>query len=138
MLSEAAAAAMGISLDRLGVSLFALDGADKFKHVLKVVGEKGFKLPICGLCDEDRRDSWATALGLKPKNLGQHGFFIASSDLEHEYVRAIGVPIVVQALIANGVARRGFMTVDGTAGTSLLRQHWFKTNMCLSRLVPAP
>jgi putative ATP-dependent endonuclease of OLD family len=107
---EAAAAAVGINLDRFGVSVFALDGADKFKHVLKVVGKHGFNLPICGLCDEDRKDSWATILGFRPKDLGQNGFFIASIDLEHEYVRAIGSAAVSKALISGGVAREQGIT----------------------------
>jgi putative ATP-dependent endonuclease of OLD family len=102
---EAAAQALGISLDRAGVSVFALDGADKFSHVLKVVGPNGFDLPICGLCDEDREASWAGNLGLKPKKMEAAGFFIARTDLEHEYVRAIGAQTVAAALINAGQAR---------------------------------
>lgn len=97
---EAAAAASGINLDRIGVSLFALDGADKFSHVLKVVGKTGFNLTISGICDEDREDSWATHLKLAPKNLSANGFFVARSDLEHEYVAAVGAKAVAEALIS--------------------------------------
>ncbi|QVG65551.1 ATP-binding protein [Curtobacterium flaccumfaciens pv. flaccumfaciens] len=98
--AEAAAAASGINLDRIGVSLFALDGADKFNHVLKVVGKTGFNLTISGICDEDREDSWATHLKLAPKKLSANGFFVARSDLEHEYVAAVGAKAVAEALIS--------------------------------------
>lgn len=102
---ETAMAAVGLSLDRLGVSLFALDGADKFKHVLKVVGPTGLQIPMCGLCDEDREASWANLVGVKPKSLAASGFFIARKDLEHEYVAAIGAAKVVEGLINAKVAR---------------------------------
>ncbi|KMO71867.1 hypothetical protein MCHLDSM_04239 [Mycolicibacterium chlorophenolicum] len=105
ILIEAAARALGIGLDRIGVSVLALDGADKFSHVLKILGRNGFRLPVCGLCDEDREQSWAGTLGLRPRALEQNGFFVARKDLEHEYVRAAGVKKVVDALIAAKVAR---------------------------------
>lgn len=102
---EDAARAMGLSLDRLGISVFVLDGADKFAHVIKLVGQDGFDLKMCGLCDEDREDSWANRLRVKPKKLAEHGFFVARSDLEHEYVRAIGAQEVARSLIAHEVCR---------------------------------
>lgn len=105
ILVEAAARVIGLSLDRAGVSLFVLDGADKFGHVLKIIGPDGFDLNICGLCDEDREASWATKLLSKPKNLSDKGFFIARSDLEHEYVRAIGADSAAKQLIAQKVCR---------------------------------
>jgi putative ATP-dependent endonuclease of OLD family len=113
---EAAAQVAGASLDRLGVSVFALDGADKFSHVLKIVGKDGFGLSICGLCDEDREAVWSGNLGIKPKKLADNGFFIARKDLEHEYARAIGGPELAKQLIAGGVAReRGILQASGAA-----------------------
>ena len=102
---EAAAAAKDISLDREGVSVFVLDGADKFNHVTKILGTTGFDVDLCGLCDEDREDSWATILKSKPKNLPKVGFFIARKDLEHEYAVAIGAPTLTRVLLKEGVAR---------------------------------
>lgn len=113
---EAAARAVGLSLDRAGVSVFALDGADKFAHVLNVVGKTGFDLPICGICDEDREASWAGKLGVKPKNLPSIGFFVARADLEGEYVHALGAQTVAAALIAAGTAREvGILQSTGIA-----------------------
>lgn len=102
---EDAARVLELSLDRLGVSVFVLDGADKFSHVLNVVGSGGFDLSICGLCDEDRKASWSNLLKVKPKNMGQVGFFVAGRDLEHEYVEAIGARAVADELIAQKMCR---------------------------------
>lgn len=106
----------GVSLDRAGVSVFALDGADKFKHVLEIVGDKGFNLPLCGLCDEDREHAWAGALGVKPKQLSKIGFFVARADLEHEYVPLLGPRAVADELIKSGIAReQGLLNSSGAS-----------------------
>lgn len=113
---EVVAANAGVSLDRAGVSVFALDGADKFKKVLEIVGKNGFDLALCGLCDEDREDAWSGALGIKPKSLGKHGFFVARSDLEHEYVSLLGARTVADALIETGIAReQGLLNAGGAS-----------------------
>lgn len=102
---EAVAANAGVSLDRAGVSVFSLDGADKFKKVLEIVGKNGFNLALSGLCDQDKEHSWADALGINPKHLSASGFFVARSDLEHEYVPLLGARTVADELIATRVAR---------------------------------
>jgi putative ATP-dependent endonuclease of OLD family len=107
---EAAALAKGVSLDREGVTVFALDGADKFKHVTKILGQTGFDIDLCGLCDEDRESSWANILATKPKKLADAGFFIARKDLEHEYAAAIGAEALAAVLIEQGVAREQGLT----------------------------
>lgn len=113
---EAVAANAGVSLDRAGVSVLSLDGADKFKKVLEIVGKNGFNLALSGLCDEDKEHSWAGALGIKPKNLRASGFFVARSDLEHEYVPLLGARAVADELIANGVAReQGLLNATGAS-----------------------
>lgn len=113
---EVVAANAGVSLDRAGVSVFALDGADKFKKVLEIVGKNGFDLALCGLCDEDREHAWSGALGIKPKSLGKHGFFVARSDLEHEYVSLLGARTVADALIETGIAReQGLLNAGGAS-----------------------
>ncbi|SIT72504.1 ATP-dependent endonuclease [Microbacterium sp. RU33B] len=137
---EAAAKAVDLNLDRLGVTVFALDGADKFKHVLKVVGPKGFGLALAGLCDEDREQSWATTLKLKPATLGEAGFFIAKKDLEHEYCRALGAGAVVEALISGGAVReQGILQSTGASSTDELTDDAVATFLTTSdtRKVPA-
>lgn len=122
---EAAAAAKGISLDRQGVTVFALDGADKFKHVIKILGASGFDIDLCGLCDEDREASWAGSLNTKPKELAKKGFFVARKDLEHEYASAMGAVALCAVLVKEGVAReRGLRQAAGVSSTNdLTDQH---------------
>ena len=137
---EAAARAVGLSFDRAGVSVFALDGADKFAHVLNIVGPHGFDLPICGICDEDREASWAGRLGIRTQDLASVGFFVARSDLEHEYVRAIGAPTVAAALIAGGAAReQGILQSTGATTLSDVTDEQLGTFLASddSRKVPA-
>lgn len=111
---EDAARVMELSLDRLGVSVFVLDGADKFSHVLNVIGRGGFDLNICGLCDEDRKASWSNLLQVKPKKMDSVGFFVAATDLEHEYVQAIGARNVADELIAQKMCReKGLLQAAG-------------------------
>jgi len=118
---EAAAAAKGVSLDREGVTVFALDGADKFAHVIKILGVNGFDTNLCGLCDEDREASWAGQLKTKTTNLAAHGFFVARKDLEHEYAAAIGASELIATLIAEGVARgQGVCQFAGVTEVSAL------------------
>ncbi len=69
---EAAARAMGIDLDRLGVVVFDIDGADKFPHVYKLIGKDGFGVQIYGLVDDKEQGSWVGAFGGKPKNVFGH------------------------------------------------------------------
>ncbi len=137
---EAAAQAIGFSLDREGVSVFALDGADKFAHVLSIVGAAGFDLPICGICDEDREASWAGKLGVKIKDLESIGFFVARADLEEEYIRAVGAQTVAAALIAAGAAReQGILQSTGAAALADVTDKQLGTFLSSvdSRKVPA-
>lgn len=113
---EAAAQAKGISLDREGVTVFALDGADKFKHVTKILGSTGFNIDLCGLCDEDREASWAGVLATSPKKLPAQGFFVARKDLEHEYATALGATTLADVLTSQGIAKeQGLCQAAGVA-----------------------
>jgi putative ATP-dependent endonuclease of OLD family len=118
---EAAAAAKNISLDREGVTVFALDGADKFKHVFKILGVTGFDIDLCGLCDEDREASWAGILKTSPKGLAKEGFFVARKDLEHEYAAALGAATLAGELVKQGVAQeQGLCQAAGVGAISEL------------------
>ena len=125
ILVEAAAAANGISLDREGVTVFALDGADKFKHVTKILGSGGFDIDLCGLCDEDREASWAGVLQTNPTKLGERGFFVARKDLEHEFANALGAATLAAVLVAQGLAKeQGLCQAAGVTSTDdLTEQH---------------
>lgn len=113
---EAAAAKIGLNLDRLGITVFSLDGATKFIHVLNIVGRNGFKLPICGLCDADMENTWSGNLGMAPKKMEDNGFFVARKELEYEYARAFGPRACAEKLIAEGAWReQGILQSTGAA-----------------------
>lgn len=102
---EAAARALGIGLDRIGAVVFELDGADKFRHVYKLLGKDGFGLHILALVDKKEEGIFTGAFGGRPAQvLGTH-VWSCEQDLEDEYCRALTAPIVGRLLVAAGVCR---------------------------------
>ena len=65
LIVEASARARGMSLDRLGVMVFELGGADNFSAVYNLVGPAGFDVNIVGLVDAAESPSWLGAVGGK-------------------------------------------------------------------------
>lgn len=117
---EATAAAMGISLDRCGALVFELDGADKFRHVHKLLGPDGFGVPILGLVDEAEKGSWLSAFGGRGA-LGT-SLWVCSPDLEAEYCQGLSAQVVAQALITMGVCRpEGLLQACGATKIADLR-----------------
>lgn len=102
---EAAARALGIGLDRLGVVVFELDGADKFRHVYKMLGENGFGVHVLGLVDKAEEGIFLGAIGGRPKDLIGAKVWSSDSDLEDEYCKALTGPGVGRILIDAGVCR---------------------------------
>lgn len=103
---EAAARVLGISLDRIGATVFELDGADKFRALYKLLGPNGFAVEILGLVDDAEKGSWLSAIGGKPAEvLGKH-VFVSKADLEDEYCRAIDPEALAQRLVAAKVAQK--------------------------------
>ena len=112
LIVEAAAQARGFSLDRHGVAILELDGADKFPTVYKLLGPAAFDIDILGLVDEAEQRPWIGAVGGKPVNVIDHTVFVSSSDLEDEYCRALGAQESAQRLISAGVARDSRSILD--------------------------
>lgn len=105
VLVEAAARAMDLNLDRLGVSILVLDGADKFSHVNTLLGRDGFQLHLLGLVDYAERGSWLGGLQIRPQEVNSDTLFVASPDLEGEYATGMTATTLAHALIAEGVCR---------------------------------
>ncbi|MFI1760154.1 ATP-dependent nuclease [Streptomyces sp. NPDC020571] len=102
---EAAARALGIGLDRLGVVVFELDGADKFRHVYKMLGPSGFGVHVLGLVDKAEEGIFLGAIGGRPKDLIGTKVWSSDSDLEDEYCKALTGPGAGRILIDAGVCR---------------------------------
>ncbi|WP_329315686.1 AAA family ATPase [Streptomyces sp. NBC_01278] len=102
---EAAAQALGIGLDRLGVVVFELDGADKFRHVYKMLGANGFGVHVLGLVDKAEEGIFHGAFGGRPKDLIGTKVWSSDRDLEDEYCKALTGPVAGRILIDAGVCR---------------------------------
>jgi putative ATP-dependent endonuclease of OLD family len=103
---EAAAAAMKISLNRIGAVVFELDGAHKFPHAHKLLGAEGFGIPMLGLVDEAEQGGWYQGFGGSPKKAVGKGLWVSKPDLEGEYCAGLGGPAVAEILVKAGVCRQ--------------------------------
>lgn len=110
---ESAARVRGVNLDRLGVSVLDIGGAEKFRHVNRLLGADGFALDLMGLVDKAESSPWVNGLGMKPKDVNIRKVFVCATDLEDEYVAAMGAPAVAAALIAEGVREDSILQSTG-------------------------
>jgi len=102
---EALADRAGRDLRAEGVAVLAMGGATNIGRYLTEFGPAGRNLEVAGLCDEAEVPFFRTALkraGLGPAGtrdeLAEQCFFVCSSDLEDELIRALGVPVVEHIL----------------------------------------
>ena len=102
---EAAARALGISLDRVGATVFELGGAENFPIVYKLLGPAGFGTQVLGLVDDAEKGKWVGAVGGRQRDVIGHAVFVSTADLEEEYCRAIGPGVMASRLIKAGVVR---------------------------------
>ncbi|QES58064.1 AAA family ATPase [Streptomyces venezuelae] len=102
---EAAARALGIGLDRLGVVVFELDGANKFTHVYKMLGKDGFGVHVLGLVDEKETGIFTGAIGGSSKLLMGTQVWASCEDLEDEYCRALTGSTMARLLVEAGVCK---------------------------------
>jgi putative ATP-dependent endonuclease of OLD family len=116
---ESCARAQGINLDRLGITILELDGADKFGHVNKLLGKSGFALSLIGLVDKKESGSWINGMGLKPKDVNLRGIFVCDADLEDEYSRGMGAASVARSFVSEGVCKeKSILQSAGVASIS--------------------
>jgi hypothetical protein len=102
---QALADRAGRDLRAEGILVLAMGGATNIGRHVTELGPAGRKVKLAGLCDEAEMRFFRTALeraGLGPartrEELARQRFFVCSSDLEDELIRAVGVPVVEQVL----------------------------------------
>lgn len=84
-------------LDAEGVSVLSLEGGAGIGAHLSLLGPTGIGLRVLGLCDEDKETHWIKELnkaGIAASDrasLKVAGFFVCASDLEQEFIRALGI-----------------------------------------------
>lgn len=100
---EAAARACDLDLDRVGVAILELSGADKFTHVWSLLGKDGFDIPTLCLVDADRKEVWLNAIGGDSAGIIGEILWVSDPDLEGEYCKAITAEKLVAALCRAGV-----------------------------------
>lgn len=91
------------NLDRLGVSLVDVGGKTALPSVEKLFGSRGFDVPLSQLIDEDAEAETAIRKGLSSTDLQSHSIWVSRTDLEEEYVRAVGAANVWAALTASSM-----------------------------------
>lgn len=90
------------NLDRLDVSVLETGGAGDMGPIEKLFGGSGFNIPLTRLIDEDAEQTVATQLGVAKTDLPAHSVWVSRTDLEHEYVKALGAVAVWNHLLASG------------------------------------
>ncbi len=93
----------GLDLDHKGVCVVVLGGANNFANAYRLLGPKGFGLPVFSLVDEAEAGIPAKALGIPLDELVTNGVFTCLSDLEEVYVSAIGGPTLAAMLTGSGL-----------------------------------
>jgi hypothetical protein len=87
---EEVAENMGCHLERDGIEILEAGGCREMPHVLEIFGKSGFGLRVSILVDEDAEKDMADALGVEAGDLTSKSVYVSRSDLEAEYVAAIG------------------------------------------------
>jgi len=100
---ERAAEVTDRTLDRLGVSLVESRGAGDMGAIHTLFGPAGFNVPLSLLVDEDAEADTAAKLGVAVADLNANGVWVSRTDLEDEYVAALGASALQPALAASSL-----------------------------------
>jgi len=121
-LFRAVASARGIDLDRQGVSVLSLGGAENFPNAYRLLGPGAFGLRVAALVDAAQMHLVAEVLGLDEGAdadvLAAAGVFVAAPDLEGVYCQTLGTERMRQLLSASGLFAAG--SIGGLSDLSSL------------------
>lgn len=94
---EALAARKNRNFDAEGVSIVTMEGASGIATFLALLGPRGLRVSLAGMCDASDEANWATALsdlgfgaGLNRAAMAALGYFVCDEDLEDELANAFG------------------------------------------------
>ena len=106
---RAVAERRGLDLEGLRVALVPMGGATNARRHVELFGPGGRGIRLAGLYDAAQEPVLRRALaGLGPPSgpglagLEALGFFGCAPDLEHELIRALGIPGVIRVIAAEG------------------------------------
>jgi len=118
---HAVAQLLGFDLDRLGVTVVALNGAGNFRPAIRLFGPTGFGIQLLGLVDQNEAPIPADALGVTVADLPSHDVLVCVGDLEEEYASALGVADIVAVLVASGLfTEAGIKVATGVSDVTSL------------------
>lgn len=118
------------NLDRLGVSLIEAGGFGDMGPLDKLFGADGFGVPMSQLIDEDAEERVARQFGVDVADLSGRSVWVSRSDLEDEYVQALGFNDVWSALQSNGHFTRNELGNCAATGQSGTRTEADVTDFC--------
>lgn len=106
---EVLAERRGQPLGRGGICVLAMGGATSISHFLDLLGPHGVNARLAGLCDAAQEGQFWRALergGLGPvgsrAEMEALGFYVCTTDLEDELIRAVGTAAAEQIIEAQG------------------------------------
>lgn len=98
MLVERVAELTGRDLYRDGIEILEAGGCQEMVHIINLFGKNGFDIPLTVLIDQDAEAKLAKKLQITPDQLLDRNVHISRADLEDEYVAALGVDKLWNAL----------------------------------------
>lgn len=98
MLVERVAELTGRDLYRDGIEILEAGGCQEMVHIINLFGKNGFDIPLTVLIDQDAEAKLAKKLQITPDKLLDRNVHISRTDLEDEYVAALGVDKLWNAL----------------------------------------
>jgi hypothetical protein len=106
---EALAERRGRNLEAEGVSVIPIGGAQAIGNFLGRFGPRGLNVTLAGLCDAGEEGDFRRGLeragfgsNLTRADMEALGFYVCVEDLEHELIRAVGVAVVEEVIVAEG------------------------------------
>lgn len=119
---EALAARRGRDLAAEGVCVVSMGGAMNIARYAEMLGPPGLGLRLTGLCDEGEQRFYDR--GLERARVPREGFFVCVSDLEDEFIRALGTERVEEVVRGEGDDRawQTFLHQPAQQGRSRHRQ----------------
>lgn len=110
---EALAVRRGRDFEADGVTVIPIAGATNIGRFLGILGPEGYDVRLAGLCDEAEEEQFMQALeetgiasDLDRAGLERLGFFVCTTDLEDELIRALGRDRMLDLMQSQGDMRR--------------------------------
>lgn len=103
MIVERVADLLGLNLKRDGIEVLEAGGCNEMPFVWNIFGAGGFGKHVSILIDQDAEEKTAEKLNIAINNFASNHIFVSRTDLEDEYVNAIGVDTLYEALESKGL-----------------------------------